>query len=76
MSMKNKNWLDYLSKEQINNMLKKAKEVSWAKCIKNESMLKEWTFHWYDDMFCGGYKPTEKEIKANFQEQYNEFMAL
>lgn len=39
-------------------------------------MLSEWIFHWYDNMFCGNYNPTEEEIQAYFQEQYEEIMQM
>ena len=75
-SMKNKEWMKYLSQKQINSLLNKCKAVESLKCINSEVMLSEWVFHWYDNMFCGGYNPTEKEIQDYFQEQYEESMAL
>jgi len=74
--MKNKEWMKYLSKEQIQNLLNKCKEVPNLNAITDENMLAEWTFHWYDEMFCGGYEPTEEEIQAYFLEQYQEVLAM
>jgi hypothetical protein len=74
--MKNKKWMKYLSSEQIQNMLAKAKTVSWAKGITNENMLAEWLFHTYDDCYCGNNEPTEEEIKQAFQDQYNNFINI
>jgi len=74
--MKNKDWMKYLSKEQIKNLLNKCKEVPDLQIIDSEEMLSEWTFHWYDNMFCGNYNPTEEEIQAYFQEEYEAVLAL
>jgi hypothetical protein len=74
--MKNKEWMKYLSKEQISNLLNKCKEVPKLNAITDENMLAEWTFHWYDEMFCGEYDPTEEEIQAFFLEQYTEIMQM
>lgn len=74
--MKNKEWMKYLSKEQVKNLLTKCKEVPSLNVITDENILSEWVFHWYDNMFCGNYNPTEKEIQDYFQEQYTEVMQL
>ena len=68
--------MKYLSKEQIKNLLNKCKEVPNLNGITDENMLAEWTFHWYDNMFCGNYNPTEEEIQAYFQEQYEEVLSI
>ena len=68
--------MKYLSKEQISNLLNKCKEVPKLNAITDENMLAEWTFHWYDEMFCGEYDPTEEEIQAFFLEQYTEIMQM
>jgi hypothetical protein len=74
--MKNKEWMKYLSKKQIKNLLNKCKEIPSLHAVKDEEWLAEWTFHWYDNMFCGGYNPTEEEIQAYFQEQYEGVLAM
>jgi flagellar motor switch protein FliM len=74
--MQNKEWMKYLSKEQIDSLLEKCKSVKSLNAITDENMLAEWTFHWYDDCFCTENQPAEEDIQAHFNEQYNDIMSM
>ena len=75
--MENKEWMKYLSKEQITYLLNKCKEVPELNGITDENTLAEWTFNWYDEFLAGGnYIPTEEEIQAYFLAKYEEIMIM